>query len=48
LEAPITTAPVKRKLLPGMPVRVHGYYKDFAFVRTEEDIEGWMPRSSLR
>ena len=48
LEAPITTAPVKRKLLPGAPVSVHGYYNEFAFVRTAEDVEGWVPRSSLR
>ena len=48
LEAPLTTAPTKRKLLPGSPVRVHGYYNDFVFVRTDDNEEGWMPRSALR
>lgn len=47
-EAPLATAPGKRKLSPGVPVRVYGYYNNFAFVRTEDDTEGWVPRSALR
>jgi peptidoglycan LD-endopeptidase LytH len=48
LEAPLATAPEKRKLLPGMPVRVHGYYNEFALVSVETLELGWVARAELR
>lgn len=48
LAAPHPAAPQKRKLLPGAPVRVHGYYNGFAFVSSEAHEEGWVPRSEVR
>lgn len=48
LATPHTAAPQKTKLLPGTPVRVHGYYNEFAFVSAEAQEKGWIPRSQIR
>lgn len=48
LAAPSPAAPQKTKLLPGAPVRVHGYYNEFAFVSAEAQEQGWVPRSQVR
>lgn len=48
LAYPSTAAPQKTKLLPGAPVRVLGYYNEFAFVSGEAQEQGWIPRSQVR
>lgn len=48
LAAPESGAPQKTRLLPGVPVRVLGYYKEFAFVSGETQEQGWIPRSQVR
>lgn len=48
LDTPHPAAPQKTKLLPGTPVRVHGYYNEFAFVSAGAQEEGWIPRSLVR
>ncbi|HEY1114671.1 MAG TPA: M23 family metallopeptidase [Chitinophagaceae bacterium] len=48
LSAPHPSAPQKKELLPGVPVRVLGYYNEFAFVSGEAQEQGWIPRSQVR
>ncbi|MBD0350727.1 MAG: M23 family metallopeptidase [Flavisolibacter sp.] len=47
-DAPDATAPRKLQLPSNATVRVYGYYNGFAFIRTENNEQGWLPYGTLR